>query len=267
MEGLVLCPPPPLSSLQQLDMTATSSPKSCLPVFSVSLSVSAVRSGSGGLAGAQHDRKARLVDRGPGVCVWDLIGKFSQQKGRDEGPACMRGPPWVSPHRKKKKGEKKSYWPWFTRQEEKKKKTTNGGGDMQHTRAHRVSSSPPPPPPSSSPSSSSSAAAAALDALGWIFGLGMKPLSVSVVSKSCNPPPPPPLLSLPPSTTPLQTPPPFFFAYMDDLSDKGNRFQHFVIRPRKNLQLKWGGPCIRQPGRGGRRNGKWWDFGVKNQGN
>ena len=135
MEGLVLCPPPPLSSLQQLDMTATSSPKSCLPVFSVSLSVSAVRSGSGGLAGAQHDRKACLVDRGPGVCVWDLIGKFSQQKGRDEGPACMRGPPWVSPHRKKKKGEKKSYWPWFTRQEEKKKKTTNGGGDMQHTRA------------------------------------------------------------------------------------------------------------------------------------
>ena len=30
--------------------------------------------------------------------------------------------------------------------------------------------------------------------------------------------------------SPPQTP----LAYMDDLSDKGNRFQHFVIRQRKN---------------------------------
>lgn len=68
MEGLVLCPP---SSTPFLASAARSDGNffpqklpSCLFVFFLfSVSGSAVRSGSGGLAGAQHDRKARLVDR------------------------------------------------------------------------------------------------------------------------------------------------------------------------------------------------------------
>ena len=104
-------PPPPLSSLQQLDLTATSSPKSCLPVclFFFFFLFLAQQSGPAAEVWQVRSMTERLVSwiGGPGVCVWDLIGKFSQQKGRDEGPACVRGPPLGISSQEEEEGEEK----------------------------------------------------------------------------------------------------------------------------------------------------------------
>lgn len=64
-----------------------------------------------------------------------------------------------------------------------------------------------------------------LDAFGWIFGLRMKPLCAPVVLKAATLPSSVALPLLPSAHPP--------FAYVDDLSDKGNRCQHFVIRRRE----------------------------------
>lgn len=57
---------------------------------------------------------------------------------------------------------------------------------------------------------------------------------------------------------PLQTPSPSPRWEMDDLSDKGNRFHHSVIRQRRSPELRRGGPraCHSGAGEGRAREGE-----------